>query len=514
MSSSASFTYNGATITGYEEGGLNDNYAIDIPFSNITTGDPIVSVQDLSTTFYSNLQLNFSNATNLQKISDYTFEFSTGITSVNFSNLSSLTYIGTRAFYNCSKITSLDVSDLTNLSQIGSGAFAFCTGLTSLDLSNLTNLTNIKNSVFVGCSKITSVNLSNLSNLTTLGAFAFASCTGITSLDLSDLSGLITLEEYVFYNCTGITSVDFGNLTNLTYFGNSVFEDCAGITSVDLSGYSTLTYLGNKAFKGCTGITSVNVSGLSNFTYLGSSAFENCTSISSPITLPESLQTIGLNSFLGVSQPIFMETDFVNLQILHSSAVTISPAVLPQGLLFDPITKTLEGVISQSITITFSGSPSLTITFSPTVIPCFLAETKLLTSTFEYKKVSEITTSDLIQSPFSSEPQKIKQIMKKEVDFKNIDKNNRPMVIRKDFFEKNLPSEDVFVSVFHRIILHKDNQNLVGIQAFKLSNSFLSEEEIENTKENDKLFYYHIELEDQNQHLIASNLSVESYQNC
>ena len=102
--------------------------------------------------------------------------------------------------------------------------------------------------------------------------------------------------------------------------------------------------------------------------------------------------------------------------------------------------------------------------------------------------------------------------MKKEVNLENIDKNNRPMVIRKNFFDVNLPSEDVFVSGFHRIILNKNPENSIGIQAYKLTNSFLSLEEIEKAKENDKLFYYHIELEDQNQHLIASNLSVESYQ--
>lgn len=46
----------------------------------------------------------------------------------------------------------------------------------------------------------------------------------------------------------------------------------------------------------------------------------------------------------------------------------------------------------------------------------------------------------------------------------------------------------------------------IGIQAFKLLNTFLLQESHEH------MIYYHIELDDKNQHLIASGIAVESYQ--
>uniref|UniRef100_A0A6C0KSL4 Hedgehog/Intein (Hint) domain-containing protein n=1 Tax=viral metagenome TaxID=1070528 RepID=A0A6C0KSL4_9ZZZZ len=142
--------------------------------------------------------------------------------------------------------------------------------------------------------------------------------------------------------------------------------------------------------------------------------------------------------------------------------------------------------------------------------PCFLSETQILTENNVYKKVKDITPNDKIISPFSTVPQKIKNIIKKETQNKS--GTNMPLVIKASTLNEELPLHDVYLSGHHRVIISNGKNSYLGVQAFKLFNTFLTIEEAKDLTGEKELHYYHIELENSCQHLIASGLPVESYQ--
>ena len=142
--------------------------------------------------------------------------------------------------------------------------------------------------------------------------------------------------------------------------------------------------------------------------------------------------------------------------------------------------------------------------------PCLLPFTKVKLFDNEYISVQNLSQGDIVKSPFSDKPQMIKQILKNSVSFDPTSKN-MPICIPKSFLSQNVPSEDVYISGHHRIIIQTGENNYTGIQAFKLTDRFLTQEELQN-KFGDELVYYHIELEDPTEHLIVSDMFVESYQ--
>jgi hypothetical protein len=145
---------------------------------------------------------------------------------------------------------------------------------------------------------------------------------------------------------------------------------------------------------------------------------------------------------------------------------------------------------------------------------CLLGKTLILTENNQYKQVEDLTEDDKIVAAFTNNIISIKRIIKNIVDLQTTVKDNYPLLIRKNSVSKNLPLDDIFISGHHRIILQIDNNHTIGVQACKIFDSFLSQEEIESHKNKDGyLYYYHIELEDNTEHLISSGIAIESFQN-
>ena len=142
--------------------------------------------------------------------------------------------------------------------------------------------------------------------------------------------------------------------------------------------------------------------------------------------------------------------------------------------------------------------------------PCLLAKTNIKLINDQNIFIEELTRDDLLKSPFSDKPQAIKRIIKTLVTYDSSSKN-MPICIPKSFLSENVPSENVYISGYHRIIIKTGENDYTGIQAFKLNDNFVTEEELRK-RFGDELIYYHIELEDSKQHLIVSDMFVESYQ--
>ena len=114
------------------------------------------------------------------------------------------------------------------------------------------------------------------------------------------------------YNVTAIAGeafksigAEFKNLTiseGIKEIGISAFQGCSKIERVVLP--TTLSKIGESAFMGCSNLADIKpTSGEVSLkiTEIGASAFYNCTSLEK-ITLPSTLESIGLNAFAGCSK--------------------------------------------------------------------------------------------------------------------------------------------------------------------------------------------------------------------
>ena len=61
-------------------------------------------------------------------------------------------------------------------------------------------------------------------------------------------------------------------------------------------------------------------------------------------------------------------------------------------------------------------------------------------------------------------------------------------------------------------LVKENDKSYIGIQAHKLVPEFATEKDLTPYLTNDKITYYHIELEDQNEWLFANGVPVESWQ--
>lgn len=162
---------------------------------------------------------------------------------------------------------------------------------------------------------------------------------------------------------------------------------------------------------------------------------------------------------------------------------------------------TVVGLDSNQL-ITFSYT-----TFNPNGI-CFLENCFVLMANDTYKNITLLTKQDKIKGYFSKQQESIKEIVKFQHCIKDLPIENRPYLISKDSFGKNMPNKDINVSGYHRVIVKKENNHFIGIQTFKLANCAKDS----NFQDDDSVFYYHIILENKNEAVIVNNLPLESCQ--
>lgn len=158
--------------------------------------------------------------------------------------------------------------------------------------------------------------------------------------------------------------------------------------------------------------------------------------------------------------------------------------------------------------------------YTSAVIPCFLSFTKILTMNpdnlegeEEYKVISEIKKGDFVKGLLSQKPVCVTHCGSSEIDMKNLSSYNFPRHIPKGIFGNNKPFEDLYMSGGHRLlVLDPSDKTYLRIPVCYFENLREirdAEEIIKLTKEKVPK-YYHIELEDTTEGVLAEGVSVES----
>ena len=390
----------------------------------------------------------------------------------------------------------------------------------------------------------------NLRNITTLGKEAFANCFQLQgNVLISKSLATIGLGMFVETQITGVTVVDDStpgvNLRHITTLGSSAFFNCTQLEGNVLINAS-LTTIGNKTFNN-TAITGVTVVGdptpgvnLTNITTLGLDVFKDCTSLhafvtlspviqriqyaaflNSPITndiitLPQTLNAIGVGSFPeNITLHVYSNTT-VNLQILYDSNQGSLSLLseLPPGLSCNTTTGLLSGFVSSGTypDIMFKWN-SLYLIFTLIIgIPCLSQKTRILTEGFVYKQICDIHIGDQVVSPLSNKLVKVTNISKRSItNKKDVEDTNTLYKVSK-YSLGDLPHEDLFISGHHRVILKIAPEQYVGIQMCKLCFGVkLTDTEFQSAID-EGLTYYNLELEDKREGFFAEGLPVESMQ--
>lgn len=202
----------------------------------------------------------------LETIGSYSFNGCSALSGINLS--SSLKTIGDAAFSDCTAFTSIDFP--LSITAIYSNAFKGCTSLEIDDLA-LPNLTSIGNGAFMN------VKIRRISNLGKLAYLNDANESGYTLGDRNILEEIILPET-------------------MTEIGWNALYKYIALTNVTLP--SSLTTIKANAFGGCTALANITLP--QSLITIGSTAFNNCTSLEiEDLSLPN-LETLGSGAFNGV----------------------------------------------------------------------------------------------------------------------------------------------------------------------------------------------------------------------
>ena len=230
------------------------------------------------------------------------FRNCTNLKYANFPN--TLTSIQYGAFAGCTQLTNVNFEDNSSINEIGVGAFCDVPVEFDIDFPNLTGTLG-----YAAFQNTKIRNILNLGLITTIGGIgdgngpygaygawgAFKNCIELTDVILP--SSLTTIQEQAFYGCTALTNITFP--TSLVTIGKNAFYNCTSLKIEDLS-LPNLETLGSGAFNG------VKISKISNLGKITAVNPENWNgenlgdkSVLREITLPNTLKTIGNNTFSG-----------------------------------------------------------------------------------------------------------------------------------------------------------------------------------------------------------------------
>lgn len=213
-------------------------------------------------------------------------------------------------FRNCTSLTSVALP--ASVTRIFDYMFSGCTALESVTAQGA--IAEVGSRAFDGCTKLKTV--TGLKRVTKVGEYAFDGCTNLSGSPR--LSELTEVGNYAFYNCTQFAADLSG--AQFTKVGKYAFNECYWITgSPD---FSQLTTIGKNAFYGCYSLGgSLDLSGLTSvpdyaFIYygyfnpepvgltlgsgiesIGAGAFMYMTFDSSALTIPGSVESIGIWAF-------------------------------------------------------------------------------------------------------------------------------------------------------------------------------------------------------------------------
>ncbi len=167
--------------------------------------------------------------------------------------------------------------------------------------------TTIPVAAFNGCDLIEKITISD--EAYSIGAYAFQNCKSMTRFN-SDVEGefnmpqsVTTINQYAFNNCLLATKVTLPD--NVTSIGSYAFYNCDLIETINLP--STVESIGNYAFYNCSALNQINSSNANTLNMptglltIGNYAFSNAATTVTTVVVPDSVTTIGLGAFKGLS---------------------------------------------------------------------------------------------------------------------------------------------------------------------------------------------------------------------
>ncbi len=271
----------------------------------VTLPSTITSIGQYAFYYCYQVNLDFSNLTNLKYIGQYAFEYCHCITDVVLPN--SLESVGQYAFYNCNGLRSIEVNGTfdtvpyglcydcyglnsiklgENIQYIGDYAFEYCQDLFEFEINN--NIKKIGNSAFYGCYKLYVI-YNNSSIELTLGS----SDNGYVAYYAKEI--LTPGENHGFLDVDGfIFTVDGSSYELISYQG---IEENITLpkTFVGLNGETVTDYtIRSNAFNYNGRIKSVTIP--DTFTEIFSSMFYNCRNLET-VYIGSGVTKIGSNAF-------------------------------------------------------------------------------------------------------------------------------------------------------------------------------------------------------------------------
>lgn len=216
----------------------------------------------------------------LTEMGNYCFQSCVGLTSITIPD--SITSIPRQAFSGCTNLTSVTLLD--GLQSIGTGAFSECS-LSSISIPD--SVTSIANSAFSYNRSLTSITIPD--GITVIAENLLGGCESLTSVTLP--STVTSIKNGAFRSCKELTSINLPD--SITEIGMFAFQDAWRLESIDLP--ASLVTIGQRAFYYNVALTAVTFG--AQLTTIGDEAFRECRTLSSPITLPDSVQSIGTHAF-------------------------------------------------------------------------------------------------------------------------------------------------------------------------------------------------------------------------
>lgn len=206
-------------------------------------------------------------------------------------------------------ITLLDATD-SNQETIRAAFLADTTTASKVALTLLesTSLTKIIDNAYydstehVGCTTLASIVIPE--NITSIGSYAFSDCSALAS-SIVIPNKVTEIKDGTFYYCQGLTSVTLP--ANLEKIGNSSFFYCNKLAAITIP--ATVTSIGAGSFRLCEALTitipeentSYNTlySGKGIITEDGKTLVECIDYTSTTVTIPTTVETIGIYAFAG-----------------------------------------------------------------------------------------------------------------------------------------------------------------------------------------------------------------------
>ncbi len=213
-----------STNDGYYVSGLKDTTATDeiIVIPNKYEGLKVEAI--LMNAFRNNSSVKkIVLSANITSISSYSFAGCTSLEAINIPY--AVKEMGSNVFDGCSSLKNVTIAE--GVEAIGISAFKNCTSLEEITLPDSFN--NIDSTTFYGCKALKKINIPK--RIQIIDNSAFYNCISLEDITLP--STLASIGINAFYNCDSLKEISIPNSTKIINVG--AFSECNNLESINLN---------------------------------------------------------------------------------------------------------------------------------------------------------------------------------------------------------------------------------------------------------------------------------------